>query len=176
MGDTELGARLRQARENKGIKQADVCQEIGIPKVQTLSAYERGVNNPPLDTLKELARLYQITTDELLFGQSAYYQPPKNEKDYVVQLVDAVDSLRLPLNAVSSDYPWGYPQCNINLTGRFSLQNHQVYLSFVEKWRKLRNLLDTNTIEKSEYDILIAQRLSELDTLHLFDFDDVLPF
>ena len=55
MGNSEFGARLKKAREDAGKKQVEVCNIIGIPKVQTLSAYERGVNFPPIETLKKLA-------------------------------------------------------------------------------------------------------------------------
>lgn len=57
--------RLRDLREDKDMKQADVAQILGI--VQTVySRYERGFQNIPLEHLIKLADFYNVSTDYIL--------------------------------------------------------------------------------------------------------------
>lgn len=153
----ELGARLKKARENAGMKQVDVCQNVDIPKVQTLSAYERGVNSPPFETLKKLAKLYKISTDWLLFGENNIPAAEKSPLDYVKQLVDAADHLNLTFNNWE-DY---YSHENVIVLALLS-SPYEGMGSFVEKWSRLRDLLDNGIIEQDEYDGLISQKLNAL--------------
>lgn len=179
MGDKELGIRLKTARENAHLTQASVCDLLNIPKTQTLSAYERGVNSPPLDILKELVRLYGVSTDSLLFGDNNIPKKEKSPEDYVRQLVEAVDNLKLT------------PRCDIDGYG-----NTVIYLSnicydgfdaFLERWADLRQLRDNKTIEPDEYEALITRRLNSLFLVdiasmepdacwHENDSDNIPPF
>ncbi len=157
MGDSEFGLRLKKAREDAHLTQASVCNTLGIPKTQTLSAYERGVNCPPLKMLKALAVLYGVSTDSLLFGKSNIPQKEKTKEDYVRQLVEAVDNLKLPLQSLADSF--------LHTTICEIVISDSCYTGldlFAEKWVRLRDLLDNETIEPSEYEELITQRLNNL--------------
>ena len=169
MGNTELGSRLKQAREQSGMKQSEVCESAGIPKVQTLSAYERGVNSPPLETLKNLARLFGVSTDWLLFGECCAPMKEKTPHEYVAQLVYAADHLKM---SFQHEYlPGSFDHIvTLNL---FSSPYKEMD-SFVEKWERLRELLDKKIIEQHEYDELMKQRLNTL-VLHELS-NELLPF
>lgn len=60
-----LGQLLKNARENKDYTQKEVMQLTGINS-KSLSGYENDVAEPDLQTLSELARLYEISLDEIL--------------------------------------------------------------------------------------------------------------
>ena len=168
MGSTDLGNRLRQAREQAGMTQVSVCESLNIPKTQTLSAYERGVNSPPLETLKELSRLYGVSTDILLFGENNVPKKEKSKEYYVRQLVDAVDNLGLTFECSRDSYT-REPYFKIQLTDSKYVELDK----FAEKWIRLRNLLDTKTIEQDEYDGLISQRLNSLELTEISLPDDL---
>lgn len=61
----QLGAKLKQLRVENGFTQTYVGAKLNIGN-KTISDYERGVSEPDTTVLKELARLYGISIDELL--------------------------------------------------------------------------------------------------------------
>lgn len=157
MGNAELGIRLKQARGQSGMKQADVCEAVGIPKIQTLSAYERGINSPPIETLKNLSRLYGVSTDWLLFGECYAPLKEKTPRDYVEQLVDAVDHLKIDLESRFESYT----NDSIVVLNLFS-SPYEGMNSFIVKWERLRKLLDEEIIEQDDYNGLMKQKLNDL--------------
>lgn len=62
-----LGERLKQARVDAGFTQDTAAGRMGLKK-QTFSSWENDRNIPDAVTLGKLARLYETTTDFLLFG------------------------------------------------------------------------------------------------------------
>lgn len=160
MGDIELGARLKKAREEKGLKQLEVCEALSIPKVQTLSAYERGVNAPPIETIKKLAILYSTTTDWLFFGEEQRKNTSKTPFDFMKQVVAGVDYFKFKLY---KDEP--------QRTADFGWINGKIYVcldsfvfddieKFAQWWYDLRNLYDNGTLDKDDYETLLNKRLS----------------
>jgi transcriptional regulator with XRE-family HTH domain len=51
----DLGQRIKQAREERGLKQKDLAQAVHVEPM-TVSRWERGVNTPDLDTLALIAQ------------------------------------------------------------------------------------------------------------------------
>jgi transcriptional regulator with XRE-family HTH domain len=62
-----IGARLIQAREALGLKQADLARGLDIPRDQ-LNRYERGSAFPDPCVIHRLWRLYGVTADWLYLG------------------------------------------------------------------------------------------------------------
>lgn len=60
-----LGDLLQELRKDKGLTQAQVGALVGV-SASAISAYENGVSEPTIETLKNLARLYHVNTDFLL--------------------------------------------------------------------------------------------------------------
>ncbi len=60
-----LGERLRQARERRGLSQAELARRIGAG-VNQVPRYENGQAEPSPMLLKRLARSLEITSDYLL--------------------------------------------------------------------------------------------------------------
>ena len=65
MGTSQIGQRLKKARLDAGLKQADVAKMLGIT-YQAISNYERGVNRVDTDTLQRLCSVYNIKVSDLL--------------------------------------------------------------------------------------------------------------
>ena len=62
---TNLGQRLRSAREKAGLSQADACQRAGVGE-SSLSEFENGKRDPSLAQVDALARTYSRSVASLL--------------------------------------------------------------------------------------------------------------
>ena len=60
-----LGEKLKEARENANLSQQDVADKLNVSR-QTISKYELNINEPDLETIKELSYLYQVDINYLL--------------------------------------------------------------------------------------------------------------
>ena len=63
----EIANRLVERRRAAGYSQEALAAALGVSR-QAVSKWERGESAPDTDNLIALARLYQISLDELLFG------------------------------------------------------------------------------------------------------------
>ena len=61
----DIGARIKQLRQSRNIKQEDFAEALGI-SVQTVSRWENGVNYPDVSMLPSLASYFNVTADYLL--------------------------------------------------------------------------------------------------------------
>lgn len=57
--------KLKEGRNNAGLKQSEVAKKIGI-KGNTLSNYENGVTEPDIDTFCALCDIYSLDPSEIL--------------------------------------------------------------------------------------------------------------
>ena len=67
MNVAEVGERIRQRREQAGLRQRDIADALQL-SAQAVSKWERGENAPDIGLLPQLARLLGISTDWLLAG------------------------------------------------------------------------------------------------------------
>jgi len=63
----DLGATLRQARKNAGLRQADTAVAIGVSRT-TIVAIEQGERGVHADELRQLAALYHCAVDDFIGG------------------------------------------------------------------------------------------------------------
>jgi len=64
-----VGLRLKAAREAKGLNQQEVADRLGV-KNATVSAWEKGLGDPGVYRLREIAKLYDVATDAILWEDS----------------------------------------------------------------------------------------------------------
>ncbi|MFW5648299.1 MAG: helix-turn-helix domain-containing protein [Candidatus Alkaliphilus sp. MAG34] len=57
--------RIKQLRREKGLKQEELAKEFGIAQ-QTISNYEKGIREPDITTLKNMADFFDVSLDYLL--------------------------------------------------------------------------------------------------------------
>lgn len=63
---------LKELRKKKGLLQKDVAEHLGIDRT-TYVKYENGVSEPDFKTLKKIANLFDVSTDDLLGNEK---KPP----------------------------------------------------------------------------------------------------
>lgn len=64
----KLSEYLKTKRIATGLTQSEVATRLGYTSPQFISNWERGVASPPAFIIKELAKIYQISADDL-FGR-----------------------------------------------------------------------------------------------------------
>jgi transcriptional regulator with XRE-family HTH domain len=65
-----LGTRIRKAREQARISQAELARRIGISK-QAMNAIEGGATDPRASRIVAIAQVLGVSTDALLLGTPA---------------------------------------------------------------------------------------------------------
>lgn len=61
----ELGSHLKKLRQEMGLSQAQVAKMLKVSRA-SLSGYEVGSSMPPIEIVKELAKIYHVSIDYLL--------------------------------------------------------------------------------------------------------------
>jgi transcriptional regulator with XRE-family HTH domain len=101
-----LGARIAQLRKDQGMSQQAVADALEIAQ-QTYAHYEVGRIRMPVSLLPEVARLFGVSTDELLVGQRSgagkrgptpklqqqierLHQLPKAKQKVVMEMLEGV--------------------------------------------------------------------------------------
>ena len=88
-----LGARIAQARKEKGLTQAVVAERLAVPQ-QTYAHYEVGRVRIAASMLPELADMFELTVDELLTGEASIRRPGKRgPTSRLQQQIEAVAQL-----------------------------------------------------------------------------------
>jgi transcriptional regulator with XRE-family HTH domain len=64
----KLGTVLKGARQAKRLSRDDVVEKLGL-SYQSLLRYENNKNKPCLDHLVQLAKLYDLSLDDLFLSQ-----------------------------------------------------------------------------------------------------------
>ena len=61
------GTRIKQARETRRLTQEQLAEQLDISR-QAVSKWENGTSEPSTANLMALAKLYNVSVDELLAG------------------------------------------------------------------------------------------------------------
>lgn len=62
----EIGQRIRQLREERGIEQSDLADKLGYKSQSTISKWESGINLPTGKKLIALAKIFGTSTNDIL--------------------------------------------------------------------------------------------------------------
>ncbi|MGN0494951.1 MAG: helix-turn-helix domain-containing protein [Lachnospiraceae bacterium] len=71
--DLTIGKRLKDLRKAQGLRQEDVAKQLCIAR-STYVGYENETSQPDLDTLKQIAIFFQVSTDYLLGVEEYEYK------------------------------------------------------------------------------------------------------
>ncbi|HTH72732.1 MAG TPA: helix-turn-helix transcriptional regulator [Candidatus Pristimantibacillus sp.] len=137
--------KIRPLRESKGLKQADIANELGVSR-PTYTLMERGEREPTMTQLFTLARLLGVSTGELC-SVVASYQPIKADYPKFKELVAAclgfgadqglITKTKLGKLAYLADLAWYYDhkQPMTGVTYRATLKGPQAddYLRAVDE-------------------------------------------
>lgn len=99
MMNQTLGSRIAELRRKKNMTQEDLANALGVTP-QAVSKWENDLSCPDITLLPQLARLFGVTTDELLGNQS---QPetallPEEERKPIKDMI-----LRVVVNSKAGD-------------------------------------------------------------------------
>lgn len=100
-----FGRRLKELRRRRGLSQKDLASSIGVHPLQ-VSKYETGSNFPTVGKVIEIAKILQVSMDDL-FGEVVPEETkvrnlrllhkfrelenlPKDDQDTAVKLIDAL--------------------------------------------------------------------------------------
>lgn len=61
-----LSTKLKEYREGKGLKQADLAELVGVRR-ETIVNLEKGKYNPSLKLAMDIAKVFHTTVEELFF-------------------------------------------------------------------------------------------------------------
>ena len=81
----ELGNRLADLRKQHGYSQEDLADKLGVSR-QAISKWERGEASPDTDNLIELAKIYDISLDELLGLKSSTDKEEEKESKSTINI------------------------------------------------------------------------------------------
>lgn len=86
--DNIFGSNLKKLRQQKGLTQEQVATTLGV-SYQAVSKWENGVANPDLTFILPLARLLEVSTDQLL---GADCPPDKERKEQMLCRIKSVSN------------------------------------------------------------------------------------
>lgn len=90
MPPTEVGERLREARDRVKLKQADAAESVGLSRT-TLVAIEQGQRRVRIDELRKLASLYKMSINELMRQEAIHTDLTPKFRKLFQQEDDAVE-------------------------------------------------------------------------------------
>ena len=61
-----LSTKLKEYREAKGLKQADLAELVGVRR-ETIVNLEKGKYNPSLKLAMDIAKIFETTVEELFY-------------------------------------------------------------------------------------------------------------
>ena len=94
-----LGETIRTLRKNAGLSQEALAEKLGVSR-QAVSKWENDLSCPDITLLPQLARLFGVTTDELL-GNTGHPETtllPKEERKPIKDMI-----LRVIVNSKAGD-------------------------------------------------------------------------
>ena len=88
----DLGTKLKLLRVERKLSQADLAQKIDAEQTQ-ISNYERNDSIPTVPVLKKLARIFNVTTDYLIFDNNDDKIIARIKDKELLELIDEYDKL-----------------------------------------------------------------------------------
>ena len=96
----EIANRLQKLRKENGYSQEELADKLGISR-QAVSKWERAESSPDTDNLIILARLYNMSLDELLYDNESDEEIRERIKDKEETKENSTDGIKVEKNSVS---------------------------------------------------------------------------
>ena len=135
-----VGERIKKIREQKGIKQKDLAEKLGISYVM-LSQYERGVRTPKYKTVDKIALALDVTPLYLMYGDESTIIDTKII-DVINQSKEDVDQITKKIKTVINSFDVNEIEYKITKQTEY----HNYILEIEVKWNKLTFTLDTDDL------------------------------
>ena len=83
----EFYEKLQELRKSKGMTQEELAEALYVSRT-AISKWESGRGYPSIDSLKEIARYFAVSIDDLLTGESVLFIAEKEHKSNIINLCD----------------------------------------------------------------------------------------
>ncbi len=169
-----LAMRLKELRETLELNQSDFSKSIDL-KQQTYSAYEKGINKPPIDILIKIAEKYNVSLDWLCgFSNLSKKKVRLDTYADILHLIfelGFIDGVELDSNFYkdTGDNPSFFspdPQYSNFMMLYF---NDTQINDALKKWKKMFDLLKSNIIDEEVYRLWIEKTLPEYNSFYNAD-------
>ena len=70
----DIAVNIKNLRKEKGLSQEQFAQALHVTR-QTVSAWERGLSRPGLETLEQIARTLEVEPERLFYGEEEEKKP-----------------------------------------------------------------------------------------------------
>ena len=84
---SELGQRIKQARAERGLTQAQLAETLGVAN-RSVSRWENGVNMPDFSLLIAIAKFYDVEIGEILDGERKNEDMDKKTEETMEKIAD----------------------------------------------------------------------------------------
>lgn len=173
-----LAMRLKEVRETLKMSQSDFSESIGL-KQQTYSAYEKGINKPPIDILINIAEKYNVSIDWLC-GFS-------NLKKKEIRLDTYADVLHLLfelgfLDGVDLDTnfaKWNKSENNFDADYSNLMMiyiNDTTINNALQEWKKMFDLFKSDIIDEEVYRLWMEKTLTKHTSFYSADKNVYRPY
>ncbi len=88
----EFSKKLQELRKQKGLTQEELAQKLYVSRT-AISKWESGRGYPSIDSLKEIAKFFCVTVDQLLSGEEVLTIAQEDHKQKTSHLRDLVFGL-----------------------------------------------------------------------------------
>ena len=154
---------LELLRKRKGLSQEDLAHAIGVSR-QTIYSWEAGVNYPNILMLKKIARILDVSTDDLLHGYDVNKLPKKFGKvefNYISKIEEEikyneVPNWHIPLK-VGEEVCWGLYDdgvkdysYHLTVLGKVIMHDQEGYEILVEEYDESLNKTETYSLIVNE--------------------------
>ena len=83
-GNMTLGEKIKKLRNNANISQEDLAEKIGVSR-QIVTKWEKDAGLPDIQNLKEIAKVFDISIDELLDYKNELFEKDIIEEKYTLE-------------------------------------------------------------------------------------------
>ena len=92
----KFNERLRHLRKERGLRQSDIAKKLNI-KSNTYNGYETGNRTPSLDTIKDIAMVFNVDYNSLLDTE-------KDTNALVSEYIDLINLLQIEEIEIIKDF------------------------------------------------------------------------
>lgn len=89
-----LGEKIKELRESKGLTQEELGRILNVSK-PSVSRYEANTNEPNTETLKQLAKYFNVSIDYLLGFSNKTTEKPENIDEKYPNIADVEEAMKI---------------------------------------------------------------------------------
>ena len=85
----EFNEKLQELRKSKGLTQEELAEKLFVSRT-AISKWESGRGYPSLDSLKEIARFFSVTIDDLICSDEIIYVAENEKREFADKYISLI--------------------------------------------------------------------------------------